>query len=556
MANIEAGRRATPTRCSCGGHLEAVVATAVSPGDRGRPVRTRPPCQRRAPVSRSQSCPPGRADDRSSAPRRTVEHPRQLDALTASYVERRRRGGTANVPPPLPGFGGADLAPSNFYSFGPGRSYRFANMGVSLAAFLVEAAAGIGFDTRASGGSSRLSASIVPGGAWPDSHGERSRCSRGGRGTRTPTADGRYGYPDYRTAPSGDGPAARSPFRDGHGRGLVAWPPTPVRGHVRELPQIQVQDLEPGQGLIWFELQRADRAIFRHDGGAPVSPPSASSIPDDVGVVALAEGGWRPSRGITRCSGHRPPLRGGSPARLSEPRRSAARSRADERPPREDGNKFSDRAPWNSWSDCSANDRSSPMGRAAVPLLELVPGREKRSATAISTDYQPSQPPRGRSCGRRWCHIWRDLARQFQPLHIRSSEGGETLLQGLRDTTTTAQGRLHPSDSVPNIARRHHSQSRSSVVSSLLPPAGVVGGGIFGARSAASSEVVTGSRTTVHRSVTETQRALAEQLRQHHVDVAGQARHSVTFITTLLRAVASAGAPATADPRTPPRPPP
>jgi CubicO group peptidase (beta-lactamase class C family) len=43
--------------------------------------------------------------------------------------------------------GGADFAPNNFYSFGPGRYYRYANVGADLAAFLVEAAAGIGFDT-------------------------------------------------------------------------------------------------------------------------------------------------------------------------------------------------------------------------------------------------------------------------------------------------------------------------------------------------------------------------------------------------------------------------
>ena len=67
---------------------------------------------------------------------------------------------------------------------------------------------------------------------------------------------------------------------------------------VRELRRDQVPDLEPGQGLIWFELQRPDRAIFGHDGGdTGVATVCFFDPEDDVGVVALANGGWRPSRG-------------------------------------------------------------------------------------------------------------------------------------------------------------------------------------------------------------------------------------------------------------------
>lgn len=57
-------------------------------------------------------------------------------------------------------------------------------------------------------------------------------------------------------------------------------------------------DLEPGQGLIWFRLPRDGRPLFGHDGGdTGVATVCFFDPREDVGVVALANGGWRPSRG-------------------------------------------------------------------------------------------------------------------------------------------------------------------------------------------------------------------------------------------------------------------
>ena len=42
--------------------------------------------------------------------------------------------------------GGEDYRAGNFYRFAPGKAYRYSNVGASLAAYLVEAASGIGFD--------------------------------------------------------------------------------------------------------------------------------------------------------------------------------------------------------------------------------------------------------------------------------------------------------------------------------------------------------------------------------------------------------------------------
>jgi CubicO group peptidase (beta-lactamase class C family) len=191
---------------------------------------------------------------------------------------------------------GADWSPNNFYAFGPGRSYRYANMGASLAAYLVEAASGIGFDAWCE---RRIFAPLgMDLAGWHLEGLPRGRIAMpyswsGEKNGYVPF--GQYGYPDYpdgqlrTTAPQ----LARhlAMVMGGgrwHDRRLLSG------ATVRELRRDQIPELEPGQGLIWFELPRGDRTLFGHDGGDDgVSTVSFFDPREDVGVVALANGSWR-----------------------------------------------------------------------------------------------------------------------------------------------------------------------------------------------------------------------------------------------------------------------
>ena len=195
---------------------------------------------------------------------------------------------------------GADLYPNNYSAFGPGRSYRYANVGVALAAYLVEAASGIGFDTWCE---RRIFAPLgMDRAGWHLEGLPRKEIAMpyGWSGAKNEYVPfGHYGYPDYpdgalrTTAPQlarhlgmvmGNG--------SWHGRRLLS------ETTVRELRRDQVPELEPGQGLIWWEFQRDGRTLFGHDGGDDgVATVCFFDPADDVGVVALANGGWRTIHG-------------------------------------------------------------------------------------------------------------------------------------------------------------------------------------------------------------------------------------------------------------------
>jgi CubicO group peptidase (beta-lactamase class C family) len=196
--------------------------------------------------------------------------------------------------------GGADLSPNNYYAFGPGRSYRYCNVGVALAAYLVEAAAKIGFDMWCE---RRIFAPLgMDRAGWHLAGLPRRDVAMpyGWRGAKKEyVAYGQYGYPDYpdgalrTTAPQ---LARHLAMIMGGGR----W-----RGRrlldgstVRQLLRDQVPDLEPGQGLVWFRMQRHGRSLFGHDGGDDGAATVCFFDPkDDVGVVALANGDWRTVKG-------------------------------------------------------------------------------------------------------------------------------------------------------------------------------------------------------------------------------------------------------------------
>ena len=196
--------------------------------------------------------------------------------------------------------GGADFAPNNYYAFGPGRSYRYANVGADLAAYLVEATAGIGFDTWCE---RRIFAPLgMDRAGWHLAGLPRRDIAMpytwsGAKNEYV--AYGHYGYPDYpdgalrTTAPQLARHLAMVMANGSwHGHRLLS------AATVRELRRDQIPDLEPDQGLIWFGLQRGGRSLFGHDGGDSGVATVCFFDPDaDVGVVALANGNWRPVRG-------------------------------------------------------------------------------------------------------------------------------------------------------------------------------------------------------------------------------------------------------------------
>jgi CubicO group peptidase (beta-lactamase class C family) len=195
---------------------------------------------------------------------------------------------------------GADLSPNNYYAFGPGRSYRYANVGVALAAYVVEAAAGIGFDTWCE---RRIFAPLgMDRAGWHLEGLPRKEIAMpyGWSGEKNGYVPfGQYGYPDY---PDGalrtTAPQLARHLAMVMGKG--SW-----QGHrllseatVREMLREEIPDLEPGQGLIWWAFQRDGRTLVGHDGGDDgVATVCFFDPADDVGVIALANGGWRTIRG-------------------------------------------------------------------------------------------------------------------------------------------------------------------------------------------------------------------------------------------------------------------
>jgi CubicO group peptidase (beta-lactamase class C family) len=195
---------------------------------------------------------------------------------------------------------GADLSPKNYYAFAPGGSYRYANIGVSLAAYLVEAASGIGFDTWCE---RRIFAPLeMDRAGWHLAGLPRDEIAmpyRWSSAENRYVAFGHYGYPDYpdgalrTTAPQLAGHLAMVMCGGSwHGRRLLS------KATVRELRRDQVPALEPGQGLIWFELRRKGRTLLGHDGGDyGVATVCFFDVDAEIGVVILANGGWRTIEG-------------------------------------------------------------------------------------------------------------------------------------------------------------------------------------------------------------------------------------------------------------------
>ncbi len=219
------------------------------------------------------------------------------DVLTRVYVD-------GDSPVPLGGFLSDYFTPGarwydaerNFFSSHPGQRYRYCNVAVSLAAYLVEAASGTRFDAWCE---ERIFGPLgMQETSW---HLEGLRR----RGVAMPyrylaaedrfRALGHYGYPDYPDGQLRSSAAALARF-------LLAF----VRGGeldgvrilqeatVREMRRSQVPDEIAGQGLIWYVLHRGGERYWGHDGGdSGVATQMFFRPTDGTGVITLANGDWR-----------------------------------------------------------------------------------------------------------------------------------------------------------------------------------------------------------------------------------------------------------------------
>lgn len=185
---------------------------------------------------------------------------------------------------------------ANFSQRKPGTKYVYSNIGASLAAYVVEAASGMGFDRWCE---DRILEPLGMGRAgWhlADMPAEEVAMPyRWKAAERRYVALGQYGYPDY---PDGALRATARAF--GAHMGMVMhggrWNGARVLGRssVRELLRPQLQGIAQGQGLIWYRYQLQGRAVWGHDGGDKGVATLAFFDPSrDVGVVVLANGDWR-----------------------------------------------------------------------------------------------------------------------------------------------------------------------------------------------------------------------------------------------------------------------
>jgi CubicO group peptidase (beta-lactamase class C family) len=192
--------------------------------------------------------------------------------------------------------GGEDYRAANFYDVRPGTAYHYSNIGASLAAFLVEAAAGIGFDdwceSRIFGPLGMTTAGWHLTDVGTDDVAMPYRWSHD---RERYLAYGQYGYPDYP-----DGALRTSARQLGHHLGMVMndgeWRGVRVLSEdsVRELRRSQIPDIVSGQGLIWYRFHLHGRRLLGHNGGdIGVATVAFFEPATGIGVVVLANGNWR-----------------------------------------------------------------------------------------------------------------------------------------------------------------------------------------------------------------------------------------------------------------------
>jgi CubicO group peptidase (beta-lactamase class C family) len=187
-------------------------------------------------------------------------------------------------------------AERNFVSSHPGRRYRYSNVAVSLAAYLVEAASGTPFDRRCERRIFTPLGMVDTG--WHLAGLRRHEVAMPYRFVVTEDryrAYGQYGYPDYpdgqlRTSVSALCRFLRMFIRGGELDGVRLL----HEDTVREMRRGQVPDEIGGQGLIWYVLHRNGERYWGHNGGdSGVATQMFFRPTDGTGVITLANGDWR-----------------------------------------------------------------------------------------------------------------------------------------------------------------------------------------------------------------------------------------------------------------------
>lgn len=196
--------------------------------------------------------------------------------------------------------GGAYYHEEDAYGFPPGHEYRYCNVAVSLAAFMVEAASGIAFEQWSR---DRIFAPLgMSDTGWRLSEVRASQVATPTRwSNETHTYEGRrqYGYPDY---PDGE---LRTTV-ESLGRHLSMF----VRGgslegarilsedSVRAMRHPQVPEISDGQGLVWYWTHPRGRKLIGHNGGdSGVATVCFHEPATDTSVIVLTNGNWKYVRG-------------------------------------------------------------------------------------------------------------------------------------------------------------------------------------------------------------------------------------------------------------------
>jgi CubicO group peptidase (beta-lactamase class C family) len=196
--------------------------------------------------------------------------------------------------------GGRYYREGNFYSFAPGQEYRYGNIAASLAAYVLEVAAGKGFDEWCE---DRIFYPLAMARtAWHLDDLPRRDVAmpyRWSAARERYVAYGHYGYPDY---PDG---ALRASAPDVARHLLMFMGDGTLDGvrllrpdTAREMRRSQVPEVVDGQGLIWYRSHRRGRALIGHNGGDYGVATVAFYDPDaESGVVVLGNGNWRRDAG-------------------------------------------------------------------------------------------------------------------------------------------------------------------------------------------------------------------------------------------------------------------
>lgn len=187
-------------------------------------------------------------------------------------------------------------AERNFLSGHPGTRYRYGNVAVALAAYLVEAASGTAFDAWCD---ERIFAPLaMDETSWHLRGMERRGIAMPYRYVVTQDryrAYGQYGYPDYPDGQLRSSAAELARFLLAFIRfGELDGARILQEETVREMRRSQVPDLIAGQGLIWYVLHRRGERLWGHNGGdSGVATQMFFRPTDGTGVITLANGDWR-----------------------------------------------------------------------------------------------------------------------------------------------------------------------------------------------------------------------------------------------------------------------